>query len=103
MGTALGAWHLFEAQRVFGLARQSAAAEAALILLRWALELKGDLFGPRDVQRGPRALRDDGKLRAKALDLLVEKFWISSTLVQGVELYRLHPQARVFAKKFELV
>jgi putative DNA primase/helicase len=102
-GTALGAWHLYEAQRVFGLAKQSAVTEAALILLRWALELKGDLFGPRDVQRGPRALRDDGKLRAKALDLLVEKFWISSTLVQGVELYRLHPQARVFAKKFELV
>jgi Protein of unknown function (DUF3987) len=102
-GTALGAWHLYEAQRVFGLARQDKETEAAVALLKWMLGGKADLFGPRDIQRGaPRALRRDGGLRSKAIGLLVDKYWLTEETAQGIDLYRLHPKARSFAKQFGL-
>ncbi len=102
-GTALGAWHLYEAQRVFGMAQQDRVTEAAVALLKWMLGGKGDLFGLRDIQRGaPRDLRRDGRLRTKAIGLLVEKFWLIEATVGGIDLFRLHPQARRFAKQFGL-
>jgi Protein of unknown function (DUF3987) len=102
-GTALGAWHLYEAQRVFGLARQDKETEAAVALLKWMLGRKGDLFGLRDIQRGaPRDLRRDGRLRSKAVGMLVEKHWLAEETVGGIDLYRLHPKARSFAKQIGL-
>ena len=102
-GTALGAWHLYEAQRVFGLAKQGKETEAAVALLKWMLEQAVDLFGARDIQRGPRLLRRDGRLRARAIELLLDKFWLTEEVVGGIDLYRLHPEARRFAKEFGVI
>jgi hypothetical protein len=77
--------------------------EAALALLKWMLGQKGDLFGERDIQRGPRLLRHDGDLRRKAIARLIEKFWLSEAVASGVILYRLHPLARHFAKEFKVL
>jgi Protein of unknown function (DUF3987) len=103
-GATVAAWHLFEAKRIFGLVKQGPVTEAAVALLRWMLGNKSSLFGPRDIQRGaPRALRCDGDLRRKATDLLVRKFWLIEDVVQGLDVYRLHPEAKRFGKKFGVI